>query len=153
VVSTTFHRYPTLPGAFEDALSPIHTTVLIPVYNEEAALPRVLEDVFANVGPGYEILVVDDGSSDGTIAVAQAYPCRVVSHEANRGKGAAMRTGLPMPVARRSSSLMAMRPIPPAPSPRSPASSTATIWCAVCATMGAIRSRSSIAWATSSSIT
>ena len=94
MVSTTFHRYPTLPGAFEDALSPIHTTVLIPVYNEEAALPRVLEDVFANVGPGYEILVVDDGSSDGTIAVAQGYPCRVVSHETNRGKGAAMRTGL-----------------------------------------------------------
>ncbi|MGQ9926470.1 MAG: glycosyltransferase family 2 protein [Chloroflexaceae bacterium] len=94
MVSTTFHRYPTLPGTFEDALFPIHTTVLIPVYNEEAALPRVLEDVFANVGPGYEILVVDDGSSDRTIAVARGYPCRVISHEKNRGKGAAMRTGL-----------------------------------------------------------
>lgn len=94
MVSTTFHRYPTLPGALEEALSPIHTTVLIPVYNEEAALPRVLEDVIASVGPGYEILVVDDGSSDATVAVAQRYPCRVISHQANRGKGAAMRTGL-----------------------------------------------------------
>jgi hypothetical protein len=45
MVSTTSHRYPTLPGALEDALCSIHTTVLIPVYNEEAALPRVLEDV------------------------------------------------------------------------------------------------------------
>jgi glycosyltransferase involved in cell wall biosynthesis len=58
------------------------------------ALPRVLEDVLASVGPGYEILVVDDGSSDATVVVAQRYPCRVISHEAHRGKGAAMRTGL-----------------------------------------------------------
>ncbi|MGB9633612.1 MAG: glycosyltransferase family 2 protein [Chloroflexaceae bacterium] len=94
MVSTPFHHYSTLPGTCEDALSPIHTTVLIPVYNEEAALPRVLEDVIASVGPGYEILVVDDGSSDATVAVAQRYPCLVISHEANRGKGAAMRTGL-----------------------------------------------------------
>ncbi len=94
MVSTPFHHYSTLPGTREDALSPIHTTVLIPVYNEEAALPRVLEDVIASVGPGYEILVVDDGSSDATVAVAQRYPCLVISHEANRGKGAAMRTGL-----------------------------------------------------------
>ncbi len=94
MVSTTFHRYSNLPGALEEALSPIHTTVLIPVYNEEAALPRVLEDVIANVGPGYEILVVDDGSSDATVAVAQRYPCQVISHQVNRGKGAAMRTGL-----------------------------------------------------------
>lgn len=94
MVSTTFRPYPTLPGAFEDALSPIHTTVLIPVYNEEAALPRVLEDVLASAGPGYEILVINDGSSDGTVAVAQRYPCRIISHETNRGKGAAMRTGI-----------------------------------------------------------
>ncbi|MCS6881280.1 MAG: glycosyltransferase family 2 protein [Oscillochloridaceae bacterium] len=94
MVSTTFHPYPTLLGVSEDARSPIHTTVLIPVYNEEAALPRVLEEVLASVGPGYEILVIDDGSRDGTVAIAQRYPCRIISHETNRGKGAAMRTGL-----------------------------------------------------------
>ncbi|MFQ3663920.1 MAG: glycosyltransferase family 2 protein [Chloroflexaceae bacterium] len=94
MVSTTLHRYPPLSATIEDAPVSIHTTVLIPVYNEEAALPRVLEDVLASVGPGYEILVIDDGSSDGTVAVAQDYPCRVISHAMNRGKGAAMKTGL-----------------------------------------------------------
>jgi len=94
VVSTTLHRYPPLSNAIEDALAPVHTTVLIPVYNEEAALPRVLEDVLASIGPGYEILVIDDGSSDGTVAIARSYPCQVISHATNRGKGAAMKTGL-----------------------------------------------------------
>lgn len=73
--------------------APIHTTIVIPVYNEEEALPHVLDAIFAVVDAGFEVLVVDDGSSDGTRAAAMAYPCRLVVHEANRGKGGAMKTG------------------------------------------------------------
>lgn len=74
-------------------ITPIHTTILIPAYNEEQALPHVLEAILAVVDDSYEVLVVDDGSKDNTRAVAKTYPCRVISHEANRGKGGAMKTG------------------------------------------------------------
>jgi len=45
-------------------------------------------------GEGNPILVVDDGSGDGTAAVARAAGARVVSHRENRGKGVALRTGM-----------------------------------------------------------
>jgi glycosyltransferase involved in cell wall biosynthesis len=70
------------------------TTIVIPVFNEEAALPLVLEALFRMVDKTYEILVVDDGSSDGSMDVAARFPCRVVKHKRNLGKGAALRTGL-----------------------------------------------------------
>jgi glycosyltransferase involved in cell wall biosynthesis len=72
----------------------IQATVIVPAYNEEAALPHVLEEILSVVDSSYEVLVVDDGSRDGTRAVAGRYPCRLISHEVNRGKGAAMRTGI-----------------------------------------------------------
>lgn len=78
------------PAAARTAL----TTVLLPAYNEAAALPTVLAELFAVLGDGYEVIVVDDGSTDGTAAAAQAFPCRVIRHSKNRGKGAAVRTGL-----------------------------------------------------------
>jgi hypothetical protein len=69
-------------------------TLILPAYNEAAALPTVLDGVFAVLDAGYEVIVVDDGSSDDTAGVARRYPCRVLRHRANRGKGAAIRTGL-----------------------------------------------------------
>jgi glycosyltransferase involved in cell wall biosynthesis len=69
-------------------------TVVVPVYNEEGALPHVLADIFAHVGPTFEVLVVDDGSTDRTCAVAGRFPCRLIRHEQNRGKGGAMQTGI-----------------------------------------------------------
>ncbi len=65
--------------------------LLIPAYNAESSLGDVLEDVLAL---GLPVLVVNDGSTDATQRVAQGKPVwRVVSHERNRGKGAALKTG------------------------------------------------------------
>lgn len=74
----------------------LHATIILPAYNEAAGLPTVLADVFSVVGhlPGYEVIVVDDGSTDGTTAIAHTFPARVFRHKTNRGKGAAIRTGL-----------------------------------------------------------
>jgi glycosyltransferase involved in cell wall biosynthesis len=69
-------------------------TVILPAYNEASALPTVLADLYAVLDPHYEIIVVDDGSTDETAAAARAFPCHVVRHKANRGKGAAVRTGI-----------------------------------------------------------
>jgi len=72
----------------------IDTTVIVPAYNEAEGLPIVLEALDSLQQPGVEVIVVDDGSSDGTAEVARQYPCRVLSHPTNMGKGAAMRTGI-----------------------------------------------------------
>ncbi len=68
-------------------------SVILPAYNEEAALPTVLADLERHLDERYEILVVDDGSTDGTAEIAEAFRCRLLRHAGNRGKGAAMVTG------------------------------------------------------------
>ncbi len=78
----------------------IELSVVVPAYNEEARLEPGLRralDYLARRGAPYELLVVDDGSRDGTSRVAAAFAgegVRVLRHERNRGKGAAVRTGL-----------------------------------------------------------
>src|SRR5215204_1474974 len=72
----------------------IRTTVLLPAYNEGAALPHVLTELGEYLDESYEVLVVDDGSSDDTADVAERYPVRLIKHKDNRGKGVAIRTGI-----------------------------------------------------------
>ena len=73
-------------------------SVVIPVYNEirtiEMSLKRVLDAPLPE-GITKEIIIVDDGSRDGTrdYLARLGAPCRVLFHEQNRGKGAAVRTG------------------------------------------------------------
>ena len=73
--------------------------VMLPAYNEEQALPGLLED-FDRVltGQAWRAVVVDDGSTDGTAdrvrQCRQTMPVELVSHARNLGLGAAMRTGL-----------------------------------------------------------
>jgi glycosyltransferase involved in cell wall biosynthesis len=53
-------------------------SVIIPVYNSAATLPRCLEAVLSSNYAPYECIVVDDGSSDGSQEIARRYPVRVV---------------------------------------------------------------------------
>ena len=72
-------------------------SVVIPVYNERATILEILRRVRASeVGFPKEIIVVDDGSTDGTreeLAGLEAPDLRILLHDRNRGKGAALRTG------------------------------------------------------------
>jgi glycosyltransferase involved in cell wall biosynthesis len=70
------------------------TTIILPAYNEARALPTVLSALQNIVDERYEVLVVDDGSTDDTVDIVRAYPCRWVRHKSNRGKGAAVQTGI-----------------------------------------------------------
>lgn len=70
-------------------------TVILPAYNEAEALPSVLTSLFGVLDEQYEIIVVDDASTDATAAIARSYPCWLLRHERNHGKGAAVRTGTP----------------------------------------------------------
>ena len=71
-------------------------TVLVPVFNEKNTIEEILNRVQATKIPS-EILIVDDGSSDGTRAILENLDgkgiIRVLFHERNQGKGAALRTG------------------------------------------------------------
>lgn len=72
-------------------------TVVIPAINEEGSVGDVVHRVHAALdatGEPYEVIVVDDGSSDGTIAEAEGAGATVLVHPQNAGYGAALKTGI-----------------------------------------------------------
>ncbi|MEN9751812.1 MAG: hypothetical protein RLZZ600_859 [Actinomycetota bacterium] len=65
--------------------------IVIPLYNEAPVIGSVIDDlkaVFSNV------VCIDDGSSDGSGAIAKAHGARVINHPINLGQGAALQTGI-----------------------------------------------------------
>jgi glycosyltransferase involved in cell wall biosynthesis len=79
--------------------APTEVTIVMPVFNERVRLERAIDAVLAaNVSDSLELLIVDDGSTDGTRDILRegSWPpeVRVIYHDKNRGKGAAIRTAL-----------------------------------------------------------
>ena len=82
-------------GTVEDPAQAGPLAVIVPVHNEAENLPATLAAMPRSETPGMQVIVVDDGSTDGSATVARQHGADVVvSHERNRGLGAALRTGL-----------------------------------------------------------
>ncbi|MDG7024388.1 MAG: glycosyltransferase family 2 protein [Nitrososphaerota archaeon] len=78
----------------------VAVSILLPAFNEEGNIKRSLETVsrtLSGIGLGYEIVVVDDGSKDGTRLAAtkemEELPVKVVGYGVNKGKGGALKYG------------------------------------------------------------
>ncbi len=90
-----------MDGRFQGGKAGRVVSLVIPAYNEAAGIRRAIREAdraLARLAAAYEILVVDDGSTDGTadlaLAAARRRPnVRVLRHLHNRGYGAALRTG------------------------------------------------------------
>ena len=67
--------------------------VVIPAYNEELVLAAIIARIRVAV-PGIEVVVIDDGSTDQTAAIASAANATVLKHPYNKGNGAAVKTAL-----------------------------------------------------------
>ena len=65
--------------------------IVIPAYNESAMISCLIEDVIKYTT---NIIVVDDGSRDDTVEKVQKYPVKLIQHGTNKGKGAALMTGI-----------------------------------------------------------
>ncbi len=76
-----------------EALAP-EVSLVIPAHNEAPTIAAVIEAARRALPGLGEILVVDDGSSDGTAEVARSLGVRVLRLEPNRGKGEALRAGI-----------------------------------------------------------
>ncbi len=73
----------------------IRVSVVIPTFDRAAMTLRALESVISQVHPSFEVIVVDDGSSDGTRAcIPKAANLKFVVHPSNRGVSAARNTGI-----------------------------------------------------------
>ena len=72
---------------------PSSVSVVIPAYNEAAVIAEVVTSL-ASAGPWHEIIVVDDGSTDGTCTRATSAGATVVRHPYNKGNGAAVKSGI-----------------------------------------------------------
>lgn len=80
-----------------------HLTIMVPVYNEEKTLLKILNGVTSLEIDSYEVIVVNDGSKDKSPLIIEKFSSefkspnvklRVINHSKNRGKGAGIKTGI-----------------------------------------------------------
>lgn len=86
-----------------DPATSVTISLIVPAYNEARRLPPYLETIHPYLseqfGEDFEVIVVDDGSNDGLAETLRGKSChwpqlKVIQHAENRGKGAAVRTGM-----------------------------------------------------------
>src|SRR5271165_5751657 len=63
----------------DDQIDTLEVSIIVPARNEEACLANCLRTLVGQAGPSYEIIVVDDHSTDGTRAIAESFPVRVIT--------------------------------------------------------------------------
>ncbi|WP_211848267.1 glycosyltransferase family 2 protein [Neoroseomonas eburnea] len=88
-----------IPVTDATATAPARLAVVIPAFQEAATIRAVVARVRATL-PDAPLLVVDDGSTDGTATLAAAAGAEVVAMSGNQGKGAALRRGMTEALAR-----------------------------------------------------
>jgi glycosyltransferase involved in cell wall biosynthesis len=97
--SKFFVKFGFLPGVFSEIASIFShkkkpsVSLIIPAYNEAPRIGKVLKNAKA-VDEIKEIIVVDDGSTDGTDKVAKEFGADIIKHHKNLGKGEAIKTGI-----------------------------------------------------------
>ena len=77
-------------------------SVVVPAYNEQTRLQKTLPEMWtylASLGIRYELIIVSDGSMDGTVALIRSYAVdhpniEVIDYKPNHGKGYAVRKGM-----------------------------------------------------------
>jgi glycosyltransferase involved in cell wall biosynthesis len=81
----------------ETASDNIGLSVIIPAYNEESSISQSVSEILASLGrldSPFEIIIIDDGSEDGTFEAARLTGEHTIRHPRNRGYGAALKTGI-----------------------------------------------------------
>jgi glycosyltransferase involved in cell wall biosynthesis len=73
--------------------TPDSVTIVVPAFNEGTSIGQVVTALCA-AAPWHEVLVVDDGSTDGTGKAAEDAGARVIRHPYNKGNGAAVKTAI-----------------------------------------------------------
>lgn len=68
-------------------------SIIIPVYNGEKTIGRCLRSVFDSIYKNFEVIVVDDGSTDETWKIVQGFPCRAIRLDRNCGVATARNKG------------------------------------------------------------
>jgi glycosyltransferase involved in cell wall biosynthesis len=76
----------------EQTISSSDISIILPAKNEAAGLPALLEKILT-YHPNVELIIVDDGSTDETAAIALLKGAKVISHPYSMGNGAAIKTG------------------------------------------------------------
>lgn len=70
-------------------------SVIIPAYNEQEGIGPLLQKMYdTGLTDKYEVIVIDDGSSDNTASIISKFPVRLIKHGVNKGYGASLKTGI-----------------------------------------------------------